>query len=167
MIAKPKLLFISSYPPRECGIATFTKDTITAINKTFRSNFEIVVAALNASDTENRSYDTNVVFEVGRNVESYLELASYINADETIKLVVLQHEFGLFAGEYGSDILKLTTTIDKPYAVVFHTILPKPEQRMQAVMFSLIDKSALAIVMTEHAKKLYKTLITYLKKQLK
>jgi glycosyltransferase involved in cell wall biosynthesis len=153
MIAKPKLLFISSYPPRECGIATFTKDTITAINKTFRSNFEIVVAALNASDTENRSYDTNVVFEVGRNVESYLELASYINADETIKLVVLQHEFGLFAGEYGSDILKLTTTIDKPYAVVFHTILPKPEQRMQAVMFSLIDKSALAIVMTEHAKK--------------
>ena len=154
MITKPKVLFINSYPPRECGIATFTQDTINAINKSFKSNFDLVVAALNEHTEVVRTYPSEVMFEVEKSIDGYIALSEKINADDSIKLVVLEHEFGLYSGEFGKDILELTTRLTKPYLIVLHTVLPKPEALMQSIVYDLIMNSTWAIVMTAHSMRL-------------
>src|ERR1035437_3549287 len=46
----PEILFITSYPPRECGIATYSQDLIKAINNKFSNTLSIKVCALESGD---------------------------------------------------------------------------------------------------------------------
>ena len=55
--ALPEIVFMSSYPPRECGIATYTQDLIEALNRKFTNTFELSVCALE-SNTEQFTYLT-------------------------------------------------------------------------------------------------------------
>jgi hypothetical protein len=51
--APPEILFITSYPPRECGIATYSQDLIKALNNKFGDSFSLTVCALEAGNTQN------------------------------------------------------------------------------------------------------------------
>lgn len=92
----PKILFITSYPPRECGIATYSQDLITALDKKFSSSFNIVICALESED-EKHDYAGEV--EHILNVDSpasFASLTKNINNDASIQIVMIQHEFGFF-----------------------------------------------------------------------
>jgi len=154
MNTKPSILFVNSYPPRECGIATFTQDTINAINKSFQSNFNLVVAALNERSNIERAYPPEVIFEVEKSADGYRDMANRVNSDETIKLVVLEHEFGLYSGNHGKDILQFTKRLNKPYIIVLHTVLSSPHPEMQSITYELVKCSEAAVVMTTHSKKI-------------
>src|SRR5512138_2912575 len=91
-----RIAYLSTYPPRECGIATFTKDLIDAMDEL--AGFKSSVIAID-SEEEINDYDRRVRCSIERNnVESYCEAAKYINASN-IDLVNIQHEFGLFGGD--------------------------------------------------------------------
>ncbi|MEM1338194.1 MAG: glycosyltransferase [Bacteroidota bacterium] len=154
MKKKPTIVFIASYLPRECGIATFTKDTITAIEKSFHPNFSLKVAALNEHPDVERTYPPEVIFQVQKDANDYKQLADIINLDTNIQLVVIEHEFGLYAGEFGEDLLKLTEALQKPYLLVMHTVLSQPPEKMKVVLANLILGSARAITMTTHSRRL-------------
>src|SRR2546426_593600 len=102
---RDQLLFISSYPPRECGIATFTQDLINALNGIFDKTFDIKVCALHDGESSNGNYPKEVVYELDTGIpEKCIALAEDINNNERIISVVIQHEFGLFKGTYGSSV---------------------------------------------------------------
>ena len=92
----PEILIITSYPPRECGIATYSQDLISALNNKFTKSFNIKICAL---ETEFEKYEynneVNYVLETD-NTKSYIELAESINNNTNISMVLFQHEFGLF-----------------------------------------------------------------------
>lgn len=88
----PEILFITTYPPRECGIATYSQDLITAIATKFKEAFKIVIAAVQVSaDKYNYSSKVNYILETD-NQNSYLKLAQQINDNQDIQLVVIEHE---------------------------------------------------------------------------
>src|SRR4030095_13628385 len=96
-IKSPAILFITSIPPRECGIATYSNDLIKALNKTFGQSFEIQICALE-NDNEHHSYSENIKYILNTdNSDDFIELANSINKDTSISMVVVQHEFGFFA----------------------------------------------------------------------
>ena len=92
----PEILFITSYPPRECGIATYSHDLLNAIQEKFGQSFSLKVCALQAKETA-YSYPGEVKYILGASeVEQYHHIADQINSDKNLMYVFIQHEFGLF-----------------------------------------------------------------------
>jgi len=143
----PELLFISTYPPRECGIATYTHDLIQAIREKYRDNFEISICALENSD-QAHTYSTDPDYLlVTDETRSYTALSHKLQTDNNIKLVVLQHEFGLF--ESHKNLLGyLIETIPQPVIIAFHTVLPRPNEELRLLVQNYASHAAGFIVMT-------------------
>jgi glycosyltransferase involved in cell wall biosynthesis len=145
----PEILFLTTYPPRECGIATYTQDLKNAIKEKFGKSFSLKIGAFNAKDTE-YSYPDEVKYVLHTdNEEQYTQMAKQINADNSIAMIFLQHEFGLFGGENGDYILKLLSQIKKPVSTTFHTVLPNPNAKLKKVVRKIVDFSDSVVVMTK------------------
>lgn len=115
--------FISSYPPRECGIATFTCALIKAAKQNLpRVNFKIV--AIDGIKQECK-YPSDVVGIIKpNNKQSYIEAANTINDNSEINIVSLQHVFSLFGGKDGSLILEFLKRLKKPCITTMHMVYP-------------------------------------------
>ena len=106
----PEELFITPYPPRQCGIATYSHDLITAINNKFSNAFNISIAALE-SKNEKHVYDETVKYILDiDNQHSYVELAKKMNNNHSLELILIQHEFGFFRNNE-ADFLRLLENI--------------------------------------------------------
>jgi glycosyltransferase involved in cell wall biosynthesis len=149
----PQILFIASYPPRECGIATYTQDLIKAINNKFSGSFDIRICAL-ANQNEQHDYpqEVNHVLETDKS-RSYRQLADDINRNPDIQLVLIQHEFGLFRSNE-VDFRQFLAKLIKPVMIVFHTVLPRPDEalRQNVQQLSLLAESL--VVMTHSSEKI-------------
>lgn len=146
-----KICFLSNYPPKECGLATFTKDITYAMNKKFNPKLRSRVIALNDPESHHK-YDNRVIFQITRNSpEQYIEIAKKINENDEIKLVCVQHEFGLFGGNYGEDILYFLNTIEKPVVITFHSVLPTPNEERKKIVKQISAKASAIIVMAQAA----------------
>jgi len=120
----PEILFITSYPTRECGIATYSFDLVNAIRQQFGHSFSLTVAALEAQDVIH-DYGSEVKYVLHTNeLEQYYKLAKQLNADDNLKMIFVQHEFGLYGGAYGEYLLRFLSMIKKPVITTFHTVLP-------------------------------------------
>ncbi len=147
-----KAIYISSYIPRKCGIATFTKHLTTSINNLNpRALAEII--AVTDKDQE-YEYPWEVKMRIGQhNMPDYSMAAHYINQSST-DVVNLQHEFGLFGGVDGDYLLPLLDMIDKPLVTNFHTILPEPDEHKAYIMRRIIDQSVAVIAMTNSSRQI-------------
>jgi polysaccharide biosynthesis protein PslF len=127
----PRALFLGSYPPRECGIATFTKDVVDSYNKAFGITSDVV--AIDEPGGEMRRYGPEVVARLSEeDRSSYRQVADFINRHPS-DLLNVQHEYGLFGGERGEWLMDLLRALEKPVAVTMHTVLPEPDETMLRV----------------------------------
>lgn len=148
-------MYVSTFPPRECGIATFTQDLTRAIDNLFAPAVESKIVAMNIQRISKYYYSKKVVFQINQShEEDYIKVAEQINKRENIKLVNIQHEFGIFGGEYGAHLLKFTQSIKKPIVTTFHSVLPTPDPQMREVVRQLSQHSASLIVMTQFSKEI-------------
>lgn len=149
----PEILFVTSYPPRECGIATYSQDLILALNNKFQNTFTIRIAALQMRN-DNYNYNDEVAYILETdNADSYSKLADDINCNPSIGLILIQHEFGLFKTNE-TDFILFLKAISKPTIIVFHTVLPNPGRHLKqniAEMNAAVDSF---IVMTNTSAKL-------------
>lgn len=121
--------YVATYPPSECGIATFTKDVVTSVSKYTPFSKPTVVAVKREEEIE--PYERTVRYQIFRDDrESYLKAAKFIN-DSTVDIVSIQHEYGIFGGECGVYVLDLLEALEKPAVATLHTVLhnPSPEQK--------------------------------------
>ena len=85
-----RIAYLSSYPPRECGIANFTKDLIDSI--VYLDGLRPWVIAINEKGAH-YDYDRRVKWKIDRdNIQSYYKAAEFVNSSN-IDAVVIQHEF--------------------------------------------------------------------------
>lgn len=154
---KPEILFITSYPPRECGIATYSQDLINAIREKFDSSFSLKVCALEANGTENNYSDEVKYILHTAEQEQYSKLAKKLNADDNLKMIFLQHEFGLYGGVCGDYILNLLSKLKKPVITTFHTVLPNPDNNLKKIVRHIAAYSAKTVVMTNNAATILET----------
>ena len=148
--ALPELLVITSYPPRECGIATYSQDLIHALNHKFDQSFTIKVCALEAEDTS-FDYPAEVKFKLKISVAAdYHRLAKLINVNHSIKMVLIQHEFGLFH-EQEEAFLQFIHELSKPVVTVFHTVLPHPDEAFKEKVQHIVQACQAVVVMTHNS----------------
>ena len=147
----PEILLISSYPPRECGIATFSQDLLTALHGKFSQSFTLSVCALEAAQ-EKHTYPPEVRYVLDTSEpRDYLELADAVSADTQIKLVLLQHEFGFFESMPEKDFLHFLHRIRKPLILAFHTVLPHPDNALETRVRDMVMACDSVVVMTKNA----------------
>jgi len=146
-----KIAFIGTYPPRECGIGTFTKnlyDSFVINNERIKNIYEGFVIALNDFNND-YEYPEEVKLTIRQGQqEEYLKAAKYINISGA-DLCVLEHEFGIFGGQNGVYVLPLLHRLDVPLIVTLHTILKTPSYNEKAVLQE-ICKMAYKIVVMSH-----------------
>lgn len=149
----PEILVISSYPPRECGIATYSKDLITSLNKEFDQSFDIKVCALESGD-ETFDYGDEVIYTLKTSQStSFFPIALSINQNKNIELVVLQHEFGFFHKQEEA-FLQFVHQLTKPVVCVFHTVLPHPNETFKAKVQQIIAACKSIVVMTHNSEQI-------------
>lgn len=149
-----KMLLVSSYPPRECGIATFTNDIVNALDVVFGDTLPVEVCALQTREQDFQyPEEVSYVLPVDSLVH-YRLVAEKINERNDIGLVCIQHEFGLFRGEYGDHILSFILALNKPIVTVFHTVLPNPDEKRKKVVYALTDLSDKVVVLTKKSKEI-------------
>ncbi len=142
-----RVAFIGNYLPRRCGIATFTQDLHRAVSAA-RPDLETCVIAMTDSD---RTYDypPAVRFEIhDETIGDYVKAAEFLNG-AGFDVVSLQHEYGIFGGEAGGNIIELLSRLEMPVVTTLHTVLDKPTAIQQHVMHRIIDISARVVVMSE------------------
>jgi len=142
---KIRVAFVSTYPPRECGIATYTQDLLGSISRLYVLKPPAVLAINDKGGYYN--YGSEVEFQIDREkVESYVEAAEYIN-DSDVDVVNLQHEFGLFGGVWGEHILAFLEGLEKPITTTLHTVLLEPKPEARRVIEGILQHSDFVIVM--------------------
>lgn len=152
---KSTLAFLSTYPPRECGIATFTQDLLASTQKFLGPLIDCKVAALNLSHLDTYNYPSEVAWEVDQHSESDLfTLANSFTEDDSITGVIIQHEYGIFGGDEGEYLLTFMQHCHKPMLVTLHTALPHPSHHMKAITNEIINLAHTVVVLTETSKQI-------------
>lgn len=125
----PSVAYVSTYPPKQCGIATFTRDLARAVMIHGPATKEIIVGI---HEEQNYSHDANIRFAIDKHDRaSYISAAAFLN-DADIDVVCLQHEYGIYGGEWGEYILELCRNLEKPIVTTFHTVLRKPPEKARS-----------------------------------
>lgn len=156
MKTKPNkaMLLMSSYPPRECGLATFTNDVVNFVNLVFGDSLPIEVCALQNHKNQ-FEYPSEVKYILNvTSIDEYRHLAEKINNRDDIGMICIEHEFGLFGGEYGNYLLSFLLALNKPIATVFHTVLPGPNDKLKKVVQAIIDLSNKIVVLTNKSQEI-------------
>lgn len=147
----PEILIITTFPPRQCGIATYSQDLIKALNDHYVDSFSIKICALENQHERHEYTDPAVKYVLNvSDPESYTSLARNINEDENIKVVLMQHEFGL-VHESVEQFNEFIDAVQKPLSVVFHTVLPGPDDALRANVQHILNRADSLIVMTNNA----------------
>jgi glycosyltransferase involved in cell wall biosynthesis len=146
------IALIGNFPPRLCGIATFTRDVYEALRSTFP---DIGVDAYAMTDPgQSYDYPAAVACDIRQNeLGDYAEAARRINASGA-DVVLVQHEYGIFGGSAGANLMRLLDRVDAPVVVVLHTVLAHPDTDQRSVLEAIIRRSAKLIVMTEKGRAL-------------
>ena len=139
--------FISSYVPKECGIATFTHNLFTSYQNLYSSAGKIV--AVDGLSSGGYPPEVNFVFDKNK-VSDYATAAGYINTAD-IQVVNLQHEFGLFGGPEGRHIAGLLEKLKKPVITTIHTVLQQPSLGYYTSLIEVIQRSQRVVVMSNKA----------------
>ncbi len=152
-LAKPvSVLYISSYIPRKCGLATFTKDLTNAINM-LNPLKKAEIAALDSNITASIHYPNEVKFRIKENeISDYKELAYRINTDKNYDLVSLQHEYGIYGENDGEAVLEFMSLVKKPIITTLHTVLVDPSEHKKYVLEKVCHMSEIVVVMLSCAK---------------
>jgi glycosyltransferase involved in cell wall biosynthesis len=154
-LKKSTIVFFSTYPPRGCGIATFTQDLLSYSVKFFGSHIRCKVAALNPTSLDTYKYPKEVEWEIDQNnKKDYLKLAKDVNEDIDVSGVIIQHEYGIFGGSEGNKLLYFMESCKKSMLVTLHTVLPHPNPNMKAVTGKIIDLARIVVVLTQSSKEI-------------
>lgn len=154
-----KIAYIGTYPPRECGIGTFTQHLFHSITNTtgiLQEKHEGLVIAMDDLET---SYDYPKEVQLCIRQEQqgdYIEAARFINLTGA-DICILEHEFGIFGGQNGVYILPLLHRLEMPLIVTLHTVLKTPSYNEKAILTEICKMAASIVVMTHKAIELLTT----------
>lgn len=148
-----KAICIGNYPPRQCGIATFTENLIRAILKAADQKLEKLDLEIIAMNDGNQNYPYPPIVTrtiADRDKESYVQAAEYINKSG-FDICLVQHEYGIYGGESGLLLLALLRRLRIPIITTFHTVLQKPSFHQREVLQKIAAYSTKLVVMNQLA----------------
>ena len=148
-----EVAYVSTFPPKKCGIATFTFDLVNSISQLKSLKAQKIISI---DGGRLLKPDDNSAYKIGRDfVEDYVLMADLIN-HSSVNVVNIQHEFGIFGGESGEYICSFLDKLKRPVATTLHTVLPIFENKTKEVFNRIVERSTNLIVLNETTRELVK-----------
>jgi glycosyltransferase involved in cell wall biosynthesis len=145
------ILNLGTYPPKQCGIATFSMDLR---NSLLLLGHEVQVMTVSDDEYAYR-YPEEVVFNLRQlQKQDYVKAANFINKSRQIELIIVQHEYGIYGGENGEYIRQFVKLLHRPFVLVTHTVLPCPSKRQKQILNDLCHRAAGIVCMTKKSAQL-------------
>jgi glycosyltransferase involved in cell wall biosynthesis len=151
--------FLSTFPPTRCGLATFTASLSEAVAQAADVTPSVVrVLTPDESSVAAPERDDRVTGHlVNGDQQSVREAAAVLNRS---RAAVIQHEYGIFGGRDGAEIVSLLEQLTVPSIVVLHTVLPNPSPHQRTVLQAVCGQASFVVVMTQHARETLLTTVT-------
>jgi len=147
-----RVALLGDYPPRLCGIATFTHDLCAAVAAA-EPTADFYVTAVN-DRASGYDYPEQVRFELfEKDLGSYRRAADYLNFNNA-EVLCVQHEFGIYGGPAGSHVLAMLEEVRMPVVTTLHTVLREPDDIQRRVMVELVRRSDRLVVMARKGAEL-------------
>jgi glycosyltransferase involved in cell wall biosynthesis len=131
---------LGTYPPTQCGIATFSASLVAELKAVGND-----VGVVRLVDRLEPVSSVDVVHHLLPGTAHAVAAADALNAFD---VVVVQHEFGLYSGADGVDVLAVLEQVDRPIIVVAHTVLTAPSAHQRAVLERVMRRAAVVVTMT-------------------
>lgn len=145
-----QVAYVSTYPPKKCGIATYTYHLRQNVQKAKWGSLADPVVVIKEKNDENPS-DSFLKWTINKNRrEDYKKMAEKLNKS-SVSVVSLQHEFGIFGGDAGQYILEFVRRLKKPLVTTFHTVFRTPAEPYASVQREIAERSDRLIVMNHKA----------------
>ncbi|MBN2980320.1 MULTISPECIES: glycosyltransferase family 4 protein [Cohnella] len=142
--------YVSTYVPKKCGLATYTHHLREAVGAVKNASSPDPVIAL-CDPEEAGLYDEQFHFPLRRHEPAdYVEMADIVNRSP-IRILSLQHEFGIFGGEAGAYVLEFLERVKKPVVTTFHTVFEHPSEPYASVQAKIAARSEHIHVMNRRA----------------
>jgi polysaccharide biosynthesis protein PslF len=149
-----EVAYVSTFPPRKCGIATFTADLVNSIGLLKKLRDQRVIS-IDGRRLFKPAYE-GIEHKIGRDfLEDYVLMADFLN-QSSVNAINVQHEFGIFGGDAGEYICAFLDRLHKPVATTLHTVLPNFENKTKEVFDNVVEKSAAIVVLNETTRSLVK-----------
>ncbi len=142
---------LGNYPPRRCGLATYTEDSYLALKShPAAPRVELYVM----DDGQVADYPSDIAMLIpDQDIGAYQAAADRINASGA-DVLWIQHEYGIFGGEAGSHLLAMVNRVSAPIAVTLHTILEQPNDAQRSILGQLLERASTIIVMAEKGREI-------------
>ncbi|UDF04105.1 glycosyltransferase family 4 protein [Asticcacaulis sp. AND118] len=140
-----RVAVMGNFPPRQCGLATFTRDIYACLHEALpAARFEVIAMDDHAGPY---AYPPEVTRHVPQDdAAAYRQLAADLNAAR-MQVLFVQHEFGIFGGPAGAHLLECLERVTMPVVTTLHTVLENPNPDQRRVMEGLIRLSSTLITM--------------------
>lgn len=148
-----KIAYISTYPPRECGLATFNQNLVNALslNPSYEADGSFVVAMNESDNLDEHTYPNEVKFVIRQqNQQDYIGAAEFINNSD-VDTCIIEHEFGIYGGNSGVFLLSLINRLKKPFITILHTVLKEPNFMQHTIIKEIARKTSKIVVMSKKA----------------
>lgn len=144
-----RVIYMASYIPRKCGIATFTKDLTNAINVLNPYALAEILAVTDPAAGNGYDYPWEVKYRVHQeDLNEFIAAAEYVNSSSA-EIVCLQHEFGLFGGKDGEYIIEFLKRVNKRVVTTLHTVPENPTKGQKKMIGQIFKYSDAVVVMIE------------------
>lgn len=142
--------FVSSYPPTRCGIATFTYSLVKAISNIDAHTSSVVRLLDSPINDSSQSSATEIVSIISPgNPDSMKSAIRELNLRD---IAIIQHEFGIFGGPDGDEVITILQNLRVPSVVVLHTVLANPTWHQREVMTEICRRASAVVTMSEAAR---------------
>jgi len=139
-----RLGFLSTYPPTQCGIATFSQALLSQL-RTAGAH----VGVVRLVDEREPSVPPVVHQWVAGSARGAADVRDVLDRYD---IAVLQHEYGIFGGPDGEDVLDVLGALHVPVVTTLHTVLTSPTRNQHRVLAGIVEASAALVTMTETAR---------------
>ena len=136
----PSYALLSTFPPTPCGIATFSAALCAGL---VAQGEDVGVVRVGGNGAPPDALVVGEVDEHGRASDSAQQVL------DDAGVVIVQHEYGLYAGRDGAAVVELLEGLGRPSIVVAHTVLRDPTRNQRAVLEAVVDAADAVVVMTE------------------
>ena len=150
-LTSPRFLFVSTYPPTRCGIATFTESLIGGLARIRGGTIDTGVIRMVTEWDVSISLDPEIVAETDVATPDWaVPIETWCKGFD---LLWIQHEFGIFGADDGGSVLDLCRRSPLPVATTLHTVMVSPSDRQRTIIERLGDASEVVVVMSKQAQR--------------
>ena len=146
-----RVAVVSTYPPRACGIGTFSRDLRAALLGVEDVAAVDLVAIVRDDDAIQAD---EVVTRISQDQRGDYAAAARVLDRRRADVVVIEHEYGIFGGPEGAHVLSLAAELRQPMVLTLHTVLSAPSVAQAETLRALCDRAALVCVFTETARRM-------------